>query len=169
MASYSKANSSHIVAMTSVEEYKDTKMEKSARQANTGSRLRHFVAKYTAHILSYQFIMLLLLCIISYHTGSHDQPSLTKRHWGYMTTTQTYNCYRQERTATLLALFLGLLGVDQFYAHHYVRAVFKMLTVGGMGLWAVIDIVLWIVGGIYSTPGCDIVWDGHYGNSTMRH
>ncbi|CAI6068705.1 unnamed protein product [Clonostachys chloroleuca] len=54
----------------------------------------------------------------------------------------------------LLALLLGPLGVDQFYAHHWVLAAFKLLTGGGFGIWAFIDCILWIVGGIYGTPGC---------------
>lgn len=63
-------------------------------------------------------------------------------------------CYKQERTAMLLAFFLGCLGVDQFYAHHWMLAVFKLLTFGGLCLWWFVDMVLWIVGGIYGTPGC---------------
>lgn len=54
----------------------------------------------------------------------------------------------------LLSLFLGCLGVDQFYARHWPLAVFKLLTGGGLGLWALVDMVLWIVGGVYGTPGC---------------
>jgi hypothetical protein len=89
-------------------------------------------------------------------------------------------CYRQERTAMLLSLFLGIIGIDQFYAHHWPLAVFKMLS--GLSLWLGIgisiisdnpiamilgslvsswsilwwlaDIILWIVGGVYGTPGC---------------
>lgn len=66
----------------------------------------------------------------------------------------TEKCYRQERTAMLLSLFLGLLGVDQFYAHHWPLAIFKLLTLGGLGTWAFVDMILWIVGGVYGTPGC---------------
>lgn len=54
----------------------------------------------------------------------------------------------------LLALFLGTFGIDQFYAHHWVLAVFKLLTLGGLGWWSLVDIILWIVGGVYGTPGC---------------
>lgn len=54
----------------------------------------------------------------------------------------------------LLSLFLGLLGVDQFYAHHWPLAIFKFLTLGGLGTWAFVDMILWIVGGVYGTPGC---------------
>lgn len=63
-------------------------------------------------------------------------------------------CYKQERVATLLSLFLGTFGADHFYARHWVLAVFKLITCGGGGLWSLIDHVLWIVGGVYGTPGC---------------
>ncbi|KAB5511593.1 hypothetical protein GE09DRAFT_981767 [Coniochaeta sp. 2T2.1] len=79
---------------------------------------------------------------------------LYKRDWGFDERPTTRQCYAQERTAMLLALFLGPLGVDQFYAQHWPLAIFKLLTGGGLGLWSLIDIVLWMVGGIYGTPGC---------------
>lgn len=80
--------------------------------------------------------------------------TLTKRWGGYSKNPQTNKCYRQERTAMLLALLLGTLGVDQWYAHHWALAIFKMLTVGGLGTWAFVDVILWVVGGVYGTPGC---------------
>ena len=54
----------------------------------------------------------------------------------------------------LLAFWLGVLGMDQWYARHWILAVFKMATLGGLGVWALVDINLWIVGGFYGTPGC---------------
>jgi TM2 domain-containing membrane protein YozV len=47
--------------------------------------------------------------------------------------------YRQERTAMTLALLLGCLGVDQFCAHHWALAAFKLLTAGGFGIWAFVN------------------------------
>jgi len=43
----------------------------------------------------------------------------------------------------LLAFFSGSFGIDQFYAHLWPLAVFKLLTGGGLGLWSLIDAVLW--------------------------
>lgn len=80
--------------------------------------------------------------------------SVVRRWGGYASNPDTGKCYRQERTAILLSLFLGVFGVDQFYAHHWALGVFKLLTGGGFGIWAMIDTILWIVGGIYHTPGC---------------
>lgn len=80
--------------------------------------------------------------------------SLLPRWGGFHERPMTNKCYRQERTAMLLNLWLGCLGVDQFYAHHWPLAVFKLLTLGGGGLWALVDLHLWMVGGVYGTPGC---------------
>ncbi|KAJ4351725.1 uncharacterized protein N0V89_007068 [Didymosphaeria variabile] len=66
----------------------------------------------------------------------------------------TEKCYKQERVATLFAVFLGLVGADHWYAQHWVLAIFKLLTGGGLMIWATIDVAFWIVGGFYGTPGC---------------
>ncbi|PWY67098.1 hypothetical protein BO94DRAFT_591008 [Aspergillus sclerotioniger CBS 115572] len=87
-------------------------------------------------------------------TSPSKQPSLLRRWGGFEHRPLNNKCYREERTATLLSIFLGLFGVDQWYAHHWVLATFKMLTLGGWGVWAVVDVVLWVVGGVYGTPGC---------------
>lgn len=94
------------------------------------------------------------LSLISPDYRDQDSPSMGKRWGGYVTNPVSDKCYRQERTAMLLSLFLGVFGVDQFYAHHWVLAVFKLLTLGGLGAWALADVVMWIVGGIYGTPDC---------------
>ena len=80
--------------------------------------------------------------------------SFDKRSWGgWDERANSERCYKQERTATLLAFWLGVLGVDQWHARHWILAVFKMATLGGFGVWALVDINLWIVGGYYGTPG----------------
>ncbi|KAI0110316.1 hypothetical protein GGR51DRAFT_557958 [Nemania sp. FL0031] len=117
--------------------------------------------------------------------ATHANSFLAPRAWGgFNERPLTETCYRQERTAILLAIILGTLGVDQWYAHHWILASFKLLTglglfpslailvsLGGDGseacalclvvlfgpaicLWAFIDVVLWVVGGVYGTPGC---------------
>ncbi len=44
--------------------------------------------------------------------------------------------------ALLLSVFVGVLGVDRFYLGHVGLGVLKLITFGGCGIWALIDIIL---------------------------
>ncbi|KAI1017031.1 hypothetical protein LB504_007054 [Fusarium proliferatum] len=114
----------------------------------------HFVTrKWKVIMLSYIFIISIGSALLYVH--GEQQPSLQTRSWGgFDERPLSEKCYRQERTAMILSLLFGILGVDQFYAHHWPLAVFKLLTVGGLGVWSLVDMILWIVGGVYGTPGC---------------
>jgi hypothetical protein len=45
--------------------------------------------------------------------------------------------------ALLLSLFLGVLGVDRFYTGQVGLGIGKLLTAGGCGIWALIDLILY--------------------------
>ena len=60
-------------------------------------------------------------------------------------------------TLLILSLLLGWLGVDRFYAGHIGLGVLKLLTLGGCGIWSLIDIILVAVGNLTDADGLPIV------------
>ncbi len=44
--------------------------------------------------------------------------------------------------AVLLSVFLGVFGIDRFYLGHIGVGLAKFFTFGGLGLWALADVVL---------------------------
>lgn len=55
--------------------------------------------------------------------------------------------------AILLSFFLGGLGVDRFYLGYTKLGIFKLITCGGLGIWALIDFVLIVLRKVQAADG----------------
>jgi hypothetical protein len=56
-------------------------------------------------------------------------------------------------TALLLCFFLGVFGAHRFYTGHIGLGVVQLLTLGGCGIWALIDFIIIIVGNFKDAEG----------------
>ena len=55
--------------------------------------------------------------------------------------------------ALLLCFFLGIIGVHRFYVGKNGTGILMILTFGGLGIWAFIDLVLILVGAFTDQQG----------------
>ncbi|WP_077405433.1 TM2 domain-containing protein [Microbulbifer agarilyticus] len=42
----------------------------------------------------------------------------------------------------VLSFFLGVFGAHRFYAQRYLSAIIQLLTLGGLGIWALVDFII---------------------------
>ncbi|NBW72067.1 MAG: TM2 domain-containing protein [Flavobacteriia bacterium] len=56
-------------------------------------------------------------------------------------------------TCLLLCWFLGVLGVHRFYTGHTALGVLQVLTLGGCGIWALIDFIIIVSGNFKDAQG----------------
>lgn len=53
----------------------------------------------------------------------------------------------------LLCFFFGVLGVHRFYVGKVGTGILQLLTIGGLGIWALIDFIMIIVGSFTDKQG----------------
>ena len=59
-------------------------------------------------------------------------------------------------TACLLCFFLGGLGIHRFYVGKTGTGILMILTLGGLGIWVIIDFVMIVTGGFKDSEGKDL-------------
>ena len=58
--------------------------------------------------------------------------------------------------ALLLCVLLGALGIHRFYAGRIVTGILMILTLGGLGIWTLIDIIMIATGSFKDSQGLKI-------------
>ena len=84
-----------------------------------------------------------------YAQGYGQQPV-----WGVQVTTTTQKDWL---TTLLLCIFLGGLGVHRFYTGHTAIGVVQLLTFGGCGIWALVDLIMIITGDFRDVNGLPLL------------
>ena len=73
-----------------------------------------------------------------YNTGAANDPSISDKDW---------------LTTLLLCIFLGYLGVHRFYTGNTLYGILQLITLGGCGIWTLIDFILLLTGGYQDDKG----------------
>ena len=60
---------------------------------------------------------------------------------------------KSRMVALLLCFFFGIIGVHRFYVGKNGTGLLMILTFGGLGIWAFIDLVMILVGGFTDKEG----------------
>jgi len=55
--------------------------------------------------------------------------------------------------AALLAWFVGVLGIHRFYVGKVGTGILQLLTIGGLGIWALIDFIVILIGSFRDSHG----------------
>lgn len=56
----------------------------------------------------------------------------------------------------LLCFFLGSLGIHRFYAGKIGTGILMIITLGGLGIWTLIDFIMIIIGNFKDKEGMEI-------------
>ena len=87
-----------------------------------------------------------------YGQPQYQQPQYGQPPYGNVQTQQ-----KDWLTTLLLCLFLGWIGVHRFYTGHTVIGVIQLLTVGGCGIWTLVDLIMILTNSYRDSNGFPLV------------
>lgn len=62
-------------------------------------------------------------------------------------------------TTLILSILLGSLGVDRFYLGYTGLGILKLITLGGFGIWWLIDLIMIATGKLKDAKGQELLKD----------
>lgn len=65
---------------------------------------------------------------------------------------------KPQNTTFILSWLLGWLGIDRFYLGYTGLGVLKLITCGGLGIWALVDEILVGMGSMKDAKGNSLKW-----------
>lgn len=63
---------------------------------------------------------------------------------------------KSKTVALLLSIFLGELGIDRFYLGYIGLGILKLITLGGFGIWWLIDLIMIATGNMKAKDGSEL-------------
>ena len=63
---------------------------------------------------------------------------------------------KKRLVAAILAFFFGVFGAHRFYAGKIGTGVLQLITIGGLGIWAIIDFIIILFGEFKDIEGMKI-------------
>lgn len=87
-----------------------------------------------------------------YYVPPQQQPQ-----WGMQQPYQQMGMQKDWLTTLLLCIFVGVLGVHRFYTGHIAIGVIQLLTVGGCGIWWIVDLIMIVTGSYTDSNGLPLL------------
>ena len=74
-------------------------------------------------------------------------------HWDFKNGGDFMNSQKDWLTTLLLSFFLGSLGIHRFYVGKTGTGILQLITLGGCGIWTLIDIITIVMGNFKDKDG----------------